>query len=129
MKLKIKRAYEPTAKSDGRRILIDRLWPRGLTRDAAAIDEWAKDLSPSTDLRRWFNHDPQLWGEFVDRYRSELEAPASRLALGRLRTLASSRQVTLVYAASNRAYNNAAALCTILDGMAAPRRKGNPCSI
>ena len=128
LKIKIKRAYEPTAKSDGRRILIDRLWPRGLTRDAAAIDEWAKDLSPSTALRRWFNHDPQLWGEFVDRYRSELEAPASRLALGRLRTLASSRQVTLVYAASNRAYNNAAALCTILDGMAAPRRKGNPCS-
>jgi uncharacterized protein YeaO (DUF488 family) len=127
MRLKIKRAYEPAAKSDGRRILIDRLWPRGLTRDVAGIDEWAKDLSPSTALRRWFNHDPKLWAEFVDRYREELSAPAARLALGRLRTLASSRQVTLVYAASNREYNNAVALCTILDGMAAPRRKGKPC--
>lgn len=123
MKLKIKRVYEPPAKSDGRRILIDRLWPRGLTRDAAAIDGWAKELSPSTALRRWFKHDPQLWGEFVDRYRAELEAPAARLALGRLRTLASRRQVTLVYAATDRAYNNAVALCAILDGMAAPRRK------
>ena len=128
LKIKIKRAYEPAAKSDGRRILIDRLWPRGLTREAAGIDEWAKDLSPSTALRRWFNHDPELWGEFVDRYREELAVPAARLALGRLRTLASSRRVTLVYAASNRAYNNAVALCTILDGRAAPRRKGKPCS-
>ena len=127
LKIKIKPAYEPVAKSDGRRILIDRLWPRGLTRDAAEIDEWAKELSPSTALRRWFNHDPQLWAEFVDRYRTELEAPAARLALGRLRTVASSRQVTLVYAASNHAYNNAVALCTILDGMAAPRRKEKPC--
>jgi len=123
LKIKIKRAYEPPAKSDGRRILIDRLWPRGLTRDAAAIDEWAKELSPSTGLRRWFNHDPKLWDEFVDRYREELAAPAARLALGRLRTLASHRHVTLVYAASDRAYNNAVALCAILDGMAALRRK------
>jgi uncharacterized protein YeaO (DUF488 family) len=69
----IKRAYEQPEKSDGYRVLVDRLWPRGLSKDKAALDEWARDIAPSADLRKWFGHDPHLWAEFQKRYRSELK--------------------------------------------------------
>lgn len=114
LKITIKRAYVLPAKADGYRLLVDRLWPRGLTRDAAAIDAWEKDLAPSTDLRRWFAHEPERWKEFVARYRAELASPAAAVAVARLRKLASRRKVTLVYAASDETHNNAVALRTIL---------------
>ena len=113
-KIAIKRAYEPAAKSDGRRILVDRLWPRGVKRDTAGIDEWLKDVAPSTELRRWFAHDPARWKEFIQRYRKELASPVAEAAMERLRKLASDRKVTLVYAAADSEYNNAVALRTIL---------------
>jgi len=114
LRIAIKRAYEPAAKSDGRRILVDRLWPRGVKREFAAIDEWMKDVAPSTELRRWFAHDPAHWKEFIQRYRKELASPAAEAAMERLRKLASDRKVTLVYAAADSEYNNAVALRTIL---------------
>jgi uncharacterized protein YeaO (DUF488 family) len=114
LKIAIKRAYEPAAKSDGRRILVDRLWPRGVKRDTAGIDEWMKDVAPSTALRRWFAHDPARWKEFIGRYRKELASPAVMPAIERLRKLASGRKVTLVYAAADSEHNNAVALRTIL---------------
>lgn len=114
LKIAIKRAYEPAAKSDGRRILVDRLWPRGVGREAAAIDEWMRDVAPSTELRRWFAHDPARWKEFIQRYRKELASQTAEAAMGRLRKLASDRRVTLVYAAADSEHNNAVALRTIL---------------
>jgi uncharacterized protein YeaO (DUF488 family) len=114
LKIAIKRAYEPAAKNDGRRILVDRLWPRGVKRDTAGIDEWMKDVAPSTALRRWFAHDPARWKEFIQRYRKELASPSAEAAMERLRKLASDRKVTLVYAAADSEHNNAVALRTIL---------------
>ena len=73
MNIKIKRVYEPPDKEDGQRILIDRLWPRGLTKEKAKVDEWLKELAPSTELRKWFNHDPEKWKEFQKRYHQELK--------------------------------------------------------
>ena len=72
--IQIKRIYDPPAKSDGYRVLVDRLWPRGMKKEAADIDEWAKDLAPSTDLRKWFGHEPRLWSDFEKRYMAELKA-------------------------------------------------------
>jgi uncharacterized protein YeaO (DUF488 family) len=114
----IKRAYEPAAKADGYRVLVDRLWPRGVKREALAIDEWAKDASPSNELRRWFNHDPERWGEFVREYRSELASGEGQTALARLKTMTRTRKVTLIYAARDPEHNNAAALRIILTGRA-----------
>jgi uncharacterized protein YeaO (DUF488 family) len=112
--VRIKRAYEPAAKADGYRVLVDRLWPRGIKREALAIDEWAKDVSPSNELRRRFHHDPERWGEFVREYRSELASGEGKTALARLKTIARTRKVTLVYAARDAEHNNAAALRIIL---------------
>lgn len=96
----VKRAYEAPAPDDGYRVLVDRLWPRGVTKDAAGIDEWAKDITPSTELRRWFHEDPPgRRAEFADRYRAELAGRAAREALVRLRGLARTKPpVTLVTA-------------------------------
>jgi uncharacterized protein YeaO (DUF488 family) len=77
-RLRTKRAYEAAARSDGYRVLVDRLWPRGVKKDALALDAWAKDLAPSSELRRWFGHAPSRWKKFVERYRLELRAPAAR---------------------------------------------------
>ena len=73
MRIRLKRAYESPARSDGQRILVDRLWPRGLTRDKAAVDHWIKEVAPSSELRKWFGHDPERWPEFRRRYRAELK--------------------------------------------------------
>lgn len=110
----IKRIYAPPAAADGHRVLIDRLWPRGLKRDAAAIDEWAKDVAPSSDLRIWYDHRPERWQEFQLRYRSELTTSEAIAALDRLRTLARSRMVTLLTASRNETENHAIALAQIL---------------
>lgn len=106
--IKIKRVYEAPAATDGRRVLVDRLWPRGLSRQKAAIDEWAKDLAPSDALRRWFGHDPKRWATFRQRYRAELRPRQARLRA--LRRLAMRRRITLVYAAKDEHHNNAVVL-------------------
>jgi uncharacterized protein YeaO (DUF488 family) len=111
----IKRVYEPPSLRDGYRVLVDGLWPRGLTRDAAAIDEWAKILAPSRDLRTWFAHLPERWPEFQLRYRSELTRPEAVSELERLRKISLSRPLTLVYAARNEFENNARVICEMLD--------------
>jgi uncharacterized protein YeaO (DUF488 family) len=110
--LKIKRIYEQPAHGDGYRVLVDRLWPRGVSKEQAALDLWLKDVAPSTELRRWFAHDPAKWGGFMDRYRAELEGSA---ALGRLKELvAKHRHLTLLYGAKDEEHNEAVVLLELL---------------
>jgi uncharacterized protein YeaO (DUF488 family) len=111
MTISIKRAYEPPAKSDGLRVLVDRLWPRGVTKAKAGIDLWLKDLAPSTELRKWFGHDPGKWAEFQERYRAELK---DNPALAELRTHAHRGHVTLVYSAKDELHNDAVVLVHVL---------------
>src|SRR5690606_14601505 len=107
----LKRAYEAPADSDGMRVLVDRLWPRGVSKAAARIDLWLKDVAPSTELRKWFGHDPEKWPEFQKRYRAELKGSA---ALAELRRLARQGHVTLVYGAKDEARNDAVVLAKLL---------------
>ncbi len=110
MNIKIKRVYEQPDKNDGRRILVDRLWPRGLTKEKAGVDLWLKEIAPSTELRKWFGHDPDRWEEFKARYRAELEEASK---LGDLRDIAyraGRENVTLFFSAKNTRLNNARAL-------------------
>lgn len=113
--IKIKRIYDPTDPSDGRRILIDRLWPRGISRDSAKIDEWAKEMAPSTELRKWFHHDPAQWPEFKRKYVKELQAKEELLR--KLRTDANNRVVTLLYSAKDEEHNQAVVLRECLENM------------
>jgi uncharacterized protein YeaO (DUF488 family) len=108
-----KRVYDAPAAGDGTRILVDRIWPRGLAKDKAAVDEWLKDVAPSTALRRWFGHDPAKWQEFRRRYAAELAARDD--AVAHLRALARRGRVTLVYGARDTAHNNAIALKAYLE--------------
>ena len=110
--VKLKRAYEPVRASDGTRILVDRLWPRGLKKTDAAIDQWAKDLAPSTDLRKWFGHDPARWHEFRRRYTRELHKQAEQLE--KLRALARDGTITLVFSAHDELHNDAVVLRELL---------------
>jgi uncharacterized protein YeaO (DUF488 family) len=106
--VKIKRVYDPPERGDGWRILVDRLWPRGLSRRTAAFDVWMKDLGPSHELRRWFGHDPRRWGEFRRRYMAELHT--KRDALAAIARKASSRTVTLLFGARDPKHNQAVVL-------------------
>ena len=108
----LKRAYEPAEPEDGTRILIDRLWPRGVSKAAAALDDWAKELAPSTELRQWFGHDPARWAAFRHRYRTELRDHVAEL--DRIRALARKATVTLVYGARDEAHNDAVVLREVL---------------
>ncbi len=108
----IKRVYDPASALDGRRILVDRLWPRGISKNEARIDVWMKDIAPSNELRTWFNHDPDKWPEFVRRYRSELKASAA--VIRELRVEAGKSTITLLYAAKDERHNNAVVLRDIL---------------
>lgn len=110
--LQVKRVYEPPSRDDGVRVLVDRLWPRGLTKAAAAVDLWLKDIAPSVTLRRWFNHDPSRWQEFTRRYAEELDKKTAAVAalIGAVRR----GRVTLVFGARDREHNNATALKTYL---------------
>ena len=111
MPLRIRRAYDPPAPDDGCRVLVDRLWPRGLKRETAGVDRWLRELAPSNELRTWFAHDPARWDEFRQRYAEELQAPAATAALAELRSLIAVHPVvTLLYAARNTTCNNAEAL-------------------
>jgi uncharacterized protein YeaO (DUF488 family) len=112
MPVRIKRAYEPPSPDDGYRVLIDRVWPRGVSREHAAIDEWARELSPSHDLRRWYGHDPERFEEFARRYEAELAGQRERLA--ELRRRARSGPLTLVFAARDAEHSNAAVLARVL---------------
>lgn len=112
--IRLKRAYEPASPDDGTRILVDRLWPRGVARADAALDLWEKELAPSAELRQWFNHEPARWEEFRMRYAEELRQHAD--ALERLRALARKGTVTLVYAARDELHNDAVALRALLLG-------------
>lgn len=112
--LRLKRAYAAPAPEDGRRILVDRLWPRGVSKARAALDDWMKDLAPSPELRRWFGHDPARWEEFRRRYQRELEDQGARL--GQLRDMARAGPVTLVFAARDEAHNEAVVLREVLLG-------------
>lgn len=110
----MKRAYEAPAADDGARILVDRLWPRGLRKTDAAIDLWIKDIAPSTGLRKWFGHDPARWPEFRQRYVEEIERHPEQL--DELRTRARTGRITLVFAAHDEAHNNAVVLRDVLLG-------------
>ncbi len=112
--VKLKRAYEPPASDDGTRILIDRLWPRGVKKTNAAIDEWMREIAPSTALRKWFGHDPARWPEFQRRYRSEIRQHPEQF--DRLRSLAEQRRITLVFSAHDEAHNDAVVLKQLLLG-------------
>ncbi len=112
--VRLKRAYETPDREDGRRILVDRLWPRGLSKADAAIDEWLKDLAPSTELRKWFGHDPDRWGEFRRRYTGEIHGHAELLA--HLRELVRQGPVTLIYSAHDEVHNDAIVLRDVLLG-------------
>lgn len=106
---RIKRIYDPTAPADGWRVLVDRVWPRGVSKAEAALDEWAKGLAPSTDLRKWFAHDPAKFAEFERRYHAELEANADTVT-GYLEAWAEHATVTLVYSARDEQHNQAVVL-------------------
>jgi len=108
--LSVKRVYESKEAADGVRILVDRLWPRGLRSAEAGIDEWIKDAAPSDELRKWFAHDPEKWPEFKRKYIQELAAPEKAALLKRIAKLAASGNVTLVYAAKDTEHNNARVL-------------------
>jgi uncharacterized protein YeaO (DUF488 family) len=107
MAVRLKRVYEPADEADGLRVLVDRLWPRGLSKAKARVDEWMKELGPSTALRKWFNHDASRWDEFRARYRAELASPAQRQRLDHLRALARQRRVTVLYGARDSEHNEA----------------------
>ncbi len=113
MPVRIKRVYAEPAAEDGYRVLIDRLWPRGLTKEKARVDLWLRDLGPSTELRRWFGHDPARWSEFAERYQAELMGKETLLTP--LLARARSEVVTLLYAARDTAFNDAVVVKELLD--------------
>ena len=112
--IKLKRAYEPASQDDGKRILVDRLWPRGISKAKAKLDDWMKDIAPTAELRTWFDHDPRRWDEFRRRYRLELRGHPE--ALRALRRLAREGPITLVYSARDQAHNDAVVLRSLLLG-------------
>ena len=118
--VQLKRAYEPPAAADGTRILIDRLWPRGVKKADAAIDQWAKDIAPSTALRKWFGHDPTRWREFRTRYAAEVNEHPEQLNI--LRSLARQGPITLVFSAHDEVHNDAVALRDFLLGRQTKRK-------
>lgn len=112
MNIRIKRVYEEPNGEDGTRILVDRLWPRGLTKEKAKVDLWLKDIAPSTELRKWFAHDPAKWAEFRSRYREELKRNKKQVSL--LKQEAGKGTVTLVYGANDQQHNEAVILQSLL---------------
>jgi uncharacterized protein YeaO (DUF488 family) len=115
--IKLKRAYDPAEPTDGFRVLVDRLWPRGVSKEKAHIDVWLRDIAPSTELRKWFGHDPQKWREFQRRYGAELKTKTPLLK--KLLADAAGRDITLVYASREQQYNNVTVLKEVLQEVAA----------
>ena len=116
--VRLRRAYEPADTAGGKRILVDRLWPRGVSKADAALDQWMKEIAPSTKLRKWFGHDPNRWEEFCQRYSAELHQNAE--LLNQLRSLARQGPVTLVYSAHDEVHNDAVVLRNIILGRQTP---------
>jgi uncharacterized protein YeaO (DUF488 family) len=112
LKPKLKRVYEEPARGDGTRILVDRLWPRGLTKEKADVDLWLKDIGPSTELRKWFGHDPARWAEFRTRYRAELRHNPEQMAL--LKKAVAKGLATLIYGAKDEEHNEAVVIYELL---------------
>jgi uncharacterized protein YeaO (DUF488 family) len=123
MDVRVKRAYEPALTSDGYRVLIDRLWPRGVSREKARLDEWARELAPSATLRRWFGHDPARFAQFRRGYVEELAAQETKLR--ELRRRARNGTLTLVYGARDTEHNDATVLAEILRREPRPRKEGS----
>ena len=113
MEIQIKRAYEKPSKQDGKRILIDRLWPRGITKVDAKIDIWLKDIAPSSELRKWFGHDPKRWDEFKSRYLKEIKN--NKEVLSELNKIVEIGKTTLIYSAKDEEHNNAVVLKDLLE--------------
>jgi uncharacterized protein YeaO (DUF488 family) len=126
--VRVRRVYEQASPQDGTRVLVDRIWPRGLRKDAARFDEWAKDVAPSTELRTWYSHDPVKFGEFCRRYTAELAQGAPRDALDHLGALAAAGPVTLLTATRDVEHSQAAVLAGLLRQQlsGAPARAGAP---
>lgn len=121
MAVSIKRVYEPASRSDGERVLVDRLWPRGLTKERAAVDEWLRDLAPSNELRRWYHARPGNWPDFRKKYLKELSQPEAEDSLLRLYQLAhKKKRLTLLFALKNEAQNNAVVLKELIEGTRKP---------
>jgi uncharacterized protein YeaO (DUF488 family) len=115
MMIAIKRAYDPPSQTDGTRILVDRLWPRGVKKEEAHVEEWMRELGPSNELRKFFGHDPARWQEFRTRYQAEIERPEAAPLLAELLRMARRGTLTLVYSAKDREHNQAAVLKELLD--------------
>jgi uncharacterized protein YeaO (DUF488 family) len=127
MNIAIKRVYEAPARSDGARILVDRLWPRGISKDSAGLTEWLRDLAPSNELRKWFHARPTQWLAFRKRYLLELREPEASSALEQLYKIASlRRKVTLLFGSRNLERNNATVLKELLEGMRKPPSSSGP---
>ena len=123
----LKRIYEPAAPSDGIRVLVDRLWPRGLSKDSAAVDQWLRDLAPSNELRKWFHAHTEAWPLFRRRYLKELAQPESAAALNELYVLANrGKRLTLLFSSKNEERNNAVVLKDLLEGMRKPPTGSGP---
>lgn len=122
MEIRIRRAYEPPARGDGYRVLIDRIWPRGVAKADLALDDWQRDLAPSTRLRQWFGHDPARWPEFQKRYRAELAEHPD--AVHELLARARKGRLTIVYGARDERHNNAVALRSYLEDCGRRPRPG-----
>jgi uncharacterized protein YeaO (DUF488 family) len=116
MSVRIGRVYDAPHRGDGRRILVDRLWPRGMTKERASLDEWCREVAPSTALRKWYGHDPERFTEFRDRYQAELAVGTRAESLARLRDLAAKQRVLLLTAAKDQAHSEAAVLADLLRG-------------
>ena len=127
MNVVLKRAYLKASAADGARVLVDRLWPRGIKKDDARLDAWLKDLAPSNELRKWFHARPAMWQAFRKRYLEELREPEASSSLSQLYDLVASRKkVTLVFASKNAEYNNAVVLKELLEGMRKPPHSSGP---
>ena len=121
MTIALKRVYEPVSPDDGMRVLVDRLWPRGLRKDEAQVDHWLRDIAPSTELRQWYHANPEAWTTFRNRYLKELSGKQETVALEKLQSLvATNRKITLLYASRNEDRNNATVLKELLDGARKP---------
>lgn len=130
MSIAIKRVYERAARTDGARVLVDRLWPRGLTKERAAVDEWLRDLAPSDELRRWYHARPEQWAAFRQKYLKELRQPDQERGLQRLYELAhKKKRLTLLFASKNESHNNALVLKELLDGIRKPPTGTGPGSV
>jgi uncharacterized protein YeaO (DUF488 family) len=120
--VRVRRVYDPPEKADGARVLVDRVWPRGLSKERAHLDEWCRQVAPSTDLRTWYGHDPDRFAEFARRYRAELDDPERSEALAHLREMARDRPLTLLTATRQTGISQAAVLAGLLSGKRLHRR-------